>query len=242
MIQFDFKHIYLSLSWNLILDTVYLHVVTRPCQAKPGLRQSLVVERQVSQAASAQKKIEKKKEDEAVAPTTPPELLEKAKETTTKPLQEVEIIAASPVPMIPKPPNHPPPHDPPPDHPTPRQREPLHNVENLVRIWLSWLLICLQLRALIDLWFHSCLNFEHLFELYRFCTWHNWNLTWHFKIRREILEDYHSSPTVVTNFSLLPLELRRPMLCLGGNGRRCLISCIRDEFWKSASIRHSNKL
>jgi hypothetical protein len=117
----------------LILDTVYLHVVTRPCQAKPGLRQSLVVKRQVSQAASAQKaeavkKIEKKKEDEAVAPTTPPE--------------EVEIIAASPVPMIPKPPNHPPPHhppphDPPPDHPTPRQKEPLHNVENLVRIWLS---------------------------------------------------------------------------------------------------------
>ena len=125
--------------------------MTWPCQAKTEPGQTLVVKRQVSQtslATSSQKsdavkKIEKKKnEDGTAAPTTPRELLEKAKEATAKLPQEVEIAGEKPelAPMIPKPPNHPPqhrpPHDPPPEHPTPRQREPMHNVGNLVCIWL----------------------------------------------------------------------------------------------------------
>lgn len=144
----------------ILLDTDLFtcSAATWPCQAKPGPRASMVVKQQASKASPAsskvakaeEKKIEKKdvpKSGGTVAPTTPPELLEKVKPQTTKSDDVVEVVAADPA-KRPKSPNHPPSHDHPPHHhppsrdppsgrPTVRPREPLHNVENLVCTWLT---------------------------------------------------------------------------------------------------------
>ena len=87
-----------------------------------------------------------------------------------------------------------------------------------------------------------CLNFDVTLVWTVVGTVLKFDMT-HFEIRREILEDYCISPTVVTNFSLLPLEIRRRMLRLGCNGHRHAISCFGDGLWKSASTHHNiNKI